>query len=66
MDLHPEIVVFDCNEDQDEIDTAMMQILKKGVQVKIIGLDIQSNTFLVYKREQHEVKQLEDLFQEIE
>jgi len=66
IELKPEIVVYDCNADQDEINAAIMQILKKGVEVKIIGLDIQSNTFLVYKREQHEVQQLEDLFQEIE
>jgi len=66
VDLHPDIVVYDCNTDQDEIDAAVMQILKKGVRVKIIGLDIQSNTFYVYKREQHEVQQLEDLLQEID
>jgi hypothetical protein len=26
---------------------------KKGVKAKIIGLEFQLNTFLVYKREQH-------------
>jgi DNA-binding NarL/FixJ family response regulator len=66
VDLRPGIVIFDCNQDQDEINIAILQILKKGVEVKIIRLDIQSNRFMVYKRENHEVRQLEDLFQEIE
>jgi len=66
VELQPEIVLIDCNDDQEEISTAMMQILRKGVKAKIIGLDIQSNSFYVYKREQHEVQRLDDLIQEIE
>ena len=33
VDLHPEIVVYDCNTDQDEIDAAALQILKKGYRL---------------------------------
>lgn len=65
VELHPEIVLIDCNDDQDEISAAMMQILRKGVEAKIIGLDIQSNSFYVYMREQHEVRKFDDLLDEI-
>jgi DNA-binding NarL/FixJ family response regulator len=66
IELKPEVVVFDCKEDQVEISSAIMQILEKGMKVKIVGLDIQTNTFFVDKQEQHEVKKWEDLLEEIE
>jgi DNA-binding NarL/FixJ family response regulator len=37
IELKPEIVVFDCKEDQAEISSAIMQILEKGMKVKIVG-----------------------------
>ena len=64
--LNPEIVIFDCKEVNGDIHTAIMQILEKRLNIKIIGLDIQTNTFFVYTQEQHEIKILDDLFQEFE
>ena len=66
FELQPDIVIFDCNDEQIDISSAVMQILQKGVNTRVIGLDLNENMIYTHTREQQVVKEIDDLLKAVE
>lgn len=65
-DLQPDVVILDCHEDRQAVQPLIMKILQGGVPARVISMDLQTNTIVVHKREQHDVHGMEDLIAAIE
>jgi len=62
----PDVVIVDSGDPADDPMPAVMRILREGVGIKVIGLNLQDNTMCIYRGEQRVVKEVKDLVEAIE
>jgi DNA-binding NarL/FixJ family response regulator len=65
-ELQPDVVVIDSADPAGDPTPALMCILREGVGIKVIGLNLQDNTVCIYRGEQRVVREVKDLVQAIE
>ena len=65
-ELEPDVVIVDSGDPTCGPTPAVMRILREGVGVKVIGLNLQNNTICIYRGEQRVVKEVKDLVEAIE
>jgi DNA-binding NarL/FixJ family response regulator len=65
-EIQPDVVILECAEPTCDPTLAVMRILREGVEIKVIGLNLQDNTMCIYRGEQRVVKDVKDLVEAIE
>jgi DNA-binding NarL/FixJ family response regulator len=65
-ELRPDVVIVDSGDPAGDPTPAVMRILREGVGVKVIGLNLQDNTMCIYRGELRVVKEVKDLVEAIE
>ena len=65
-ELKPDVVIVDSGDPACGPTPAVMRILREGVEVKVIGLNLQNNTICIYRGEQRVVREVRDLVEAIE
>lgn len=60
-ELQPDVVIFDNHDLPNSSLLAMMKLLRTNPRVKVIGLNLNENTFHIYQAVRREVKSLSDL-----
>lgn len=63
---HPDVMVLDCDDPEPDLSPAVLCVLRKRLGIRVIGLSLQDNKLYVYRGEQKQVRQVEDLLTEIE
>lgn len=62
----PDVVIVDNADPACEPMPAVMRLLREGLGIKIIGLNLQNNTLCIYQGEERVVKDVEDLVNAME
>jgi chemotaxis response regulator CheB len=65
-ELRPDVVIVDNGSAACTDGTIVMRILQEQTGAKIVGLSLHDNTFSIYRGEQRELCQIEDLTRAIE
>jgi chemotaxis response regulator CheB len=65
-EVRPDVVILDGSGPAHDPTLAVMRILREGVGIKVIGLNLQDNTMCIYRGEQRVVKEVRDLVESIE
>ncbi len=64
--LCPDVVIFDCHDENVDRLSALQHIFPKGAKTRIIEIDLDTNTLFIYTREQRFVERWQDLVVAIE
>jgi len=64
--LRPDVVIVDNADPACEPMPAVMRLLKEGLGIKIIGLNLQNNTLCIYQGEERVVRDVDDLVKALE
>ena len=59
--IRPDVVIINCDDPEKELALAIGSILQKRLGIIVIGLSLKDNKICVYRGEEKEVRQLEDL-----
>ena len=65
-ELQPDVVIVDSGYPACDPTPAVTRILREGLGIKVIGLNLQNNTLCIYRGEQRVVKEVGDLVAAIE
>jgi DNA-binding NarL/FixJ family response regulator len=58
--LHPDVVILDCSDAEQDPTPALMRCLRDGLVQKIISLNVQDSSFCVYSSDRCQVAEIED------
>jgi hypothetical protein len=64
--LKPDVVILESSDPAGDPTPAVMRILREGLGIKLVGLNLKDNTLCIYWGEQRVVKSIEDLVKAIE
>jgi chemotaxis response regulator CheB len=64
--IQPDVVIIDCDDPEKEMALAIGSILQKRLGIIVIGLSLKDNKICVYRGEQKQVQQLDDLLTAIQ
>jgi len=59
--IQPDVVIINCDDPEKETALAIGSILQKRLGIIVIGLSLNDNKICVYRGEQKQVQQLDDL-----
>jgi DNA-binding NarL/FixJ family response regulator len=62
----PDVVIVDCDNPEPDLSSAVMCILQERLGVCVIGLSLRDNRISIYRGEDREVRQVEDLLAAIQ
>ena len=65
-ELRPDVVILESSDPAGEPTPAVMRILREGLGIKLVGLNLKDNTLCIYCCERRAVKSIEDLVEAIE
>lgn len=57
----PDIVIVNCDHPEPELTGALKCILQERLNISVIGLSLQDNRIFVYRGEERQVRQVDDL-----
>jgi DNA-binding NarL/FixJ family response regulator len=63
---HPDVMILDCDDPEPDLSPAVLCVLRKRLGIRVIGLSLLDNRIYVYRGEEKQVCQLEDLLEAIE
>ena len=63
---HPDAVIINCDDPEPDLSQALVSLLQNKLGVRIIGLSLDDNKISIYRGEDKQVKQVEDLLKAIE
>lgn len=61
----PDVVILNCDDPEPDLSPAVLCILRKRLGISVIGLSLHDNEIYVYRGEQKQVCQVEDLLEAI-
>jgi len=64
--LKPDVVILDCKDLASVPSTIVAQILKEAPGIKVIALNLDDETFSIYRGEQRTARSVDDLFEAID
>ena len=62
---HPDIVILNCDEPEPDITPAVLNVLREGMGISVIGISLHDNSICILRGERKQVRRLEDLFEAI-
>lgn len=65
-ELHPDVIILDMGVPGGDYGPLRSRILNESQGVRIVGLNLENNTFSIYHEEQRTLHQVQDLMQAIE
>jgi len=63
--LRPDVVIINCDDPEPDLSQAVVSLLQNSLGVRIIGLSLEDNKISIYRGEDKQVKQVEDLLEAI-
>lgn len=57
----PDIVILNCDEPDKDLTDAVLWIIQQRLDITVIGMSLKDNKLCIYRGEQKQVRQLEDL-----
>ena len=64
--LSPDVVIINCDDPEPDLSQVVASLLQNRLGVRIIGLSLEDNKISIYRGEDKQVHQLEDLLKAIE
>jgi DNA-binding NarL/FixJ family response regulator len=61
----PDLVIFNCDDPEPDINPAMLCILRERLGISVIGISMKDNSISVHRGERKQIHQLEDLLEVI-
>lgn len=61
----PDVVILNCDDPEPDLSPAVLCILRKRLEIRLIGLSLLDNRIYVYQGEEKQVCQVEDLLEAI-
>ena len=61
LTIRPDVVIINCDDPEKELSFAIGNILQKRLGIIVIGLSLIDNKICVYRGEEKQVQELEDL-----
>ena len=65
-EIRPDVVILESSDPAGDPTPAVMRILREGLGIKLVGLNLKDNTLCIYCCERRVVKGIEDLVEAIE
>jgi len=62
---HPDVVIMNCDDPEFDLSPAILCILRERLGIRVIGLSLKDNKISIYRGEEQEIHQLEDLLKAI-
>ncbi len=59
----PDIVIVNCDDPEPGLTAVMMDLLRDRLGICVIGLSLQDNQISIFRGENKQVRQVEDLFE---
>lgn len=66
QECHPDVIIVNCDDPKDELTSAILCAVRERLDVRVIGLSLRDNNICVYRGEQKQIFQVEDLLHAIE
>ena len=60
---HPDIVIVNCDDPENALSSVMLDIIRDRLGVCVIGLSLQDNQISIFRGENKQVRQVEDLLE---
>lgn len=57
----PDVVIFNCDDPEIDLTPAILCIFRERLGICVIGLSLQDNQICIYRGEQKQLRQVEDL-----
>lgn len=61
----PDVILINCDDPETDLSPAVECILRKRLDIRIIGLSLKDNSISIYRGEDQQVLQVEDLVKAI-
>jgi len=62
----PDVVIINCDDAEFDLSPAVSYMLRERLGIRIIGISLQDNEISIYREEQKQIRQLEDLLTAIQ
>lgn len=66
LEQRPDVIVVDNGDSEGKLSTVINSLMKLGLRIKVIGMNLQDNSVTIYHGEKRIVKEVEDLIEAIE
>ena len=66
QECRPDVVIVNCDDPKDELTSAILCAVRERLDVRVIGLSLRDNSICVYRGEQKQIFQVEDLLHAIQ
>jgi DNA-binding NarL/FixJ family response regulator len=66
QECQPDVIIVNCDDPKDELTSAILCAVRERLDVRVIGLSLRDNSICVYRGEQKQIVQVEDLLHAIE
>ncbi len=65
QECQPDVIIVNCDDPKDELTSAILCALRERLDVRVIGLSLRDNNLCVYRGEQKQIVQVDDLLHAI-
>jgi chemotaxis response regulator CheB len=62
----PDVVIINCDDPEFDLSPAVSYMLRERLGIRIIGISLRDNEISIYREEQKQIRQLEDLLSAIQ
>lgn len=66
LECRPDVIIVNCDDPKDELTSAILCALRERLDVRVIGLSLRDNKLCVYRGEQKQIVQVDDLLHAIQ
>ncbi len=64
--LQPDVIIIDSDDPQVDLGMLVSTMMRQGVNVKVIGLNLNDNCLWIYRGEQRIAREVKDLLEAIQ
>ncbi|HWQ84970.1 MAG TPA: hypothetical protein VN363_10410 [Anaerolineales bacterium] len=65
QECQPDVIIVNCDDPKDELTSAILCALHERLDIRVIGLSLRDNNLFVYRGEQKQIVQVDDLLHAI-
>lgn len=66
QERRPDVIIVNCDDPKDDLISAILCALRERLDVRVIGVSLLENNIWIYKGEQKQILQVEDLLRAIQ
>ena len=66
QEFHPDVIIVNCDDPKDDLTSAIFCAIRQRLNLRVIGLSLRDNNISVYRGEQKQIVQVDDLLHAIE